>query len=189
MSGVFRANRTTTKSSFTSTFRWMYWREYTASEPAFRIHAEGGDIDRLKLHLTYKKKQEKGLWWWANSSLSVSPRSTIRHYYTRLLRRSFENALKERGYSKDGSRIKRDSEEGGEGLTGTLQILANAKVADKKWDNVQEDCRNTLDLVIKLQHNTASGRGLIWPHTRRGQPRPQTKKGQDTSGHTIDLGR
>jgi hypothetical protein len=178
MSGVFRVSRAPAKTSALPAFRWIYWREYTASEPAFRVHTEGSEIDRLKLHLTYGKREEKGLWWWANCTLSVSPKSTVRHHYARRLRRGLEDALKARGFATDGSLISREGEDGGKGLPGTLQLLGNAKAADAKWDNLSEQCLRMLDAVIKLQRCEQTGPAQTAIPIRRAMSQVRKQKGQ-----------
>ena len=157
MAGVFRAARTPTKSTSNRLLRWIYWRDYTCSEPAYRTFSEGSEIDRLKVELVYKKKEREGLWWWANCASGISSKATIRHHYTRVLRRAWEQALKERGYARDGSR--RIEGDGKEGLTGSLQLLGVAKVADAPWDNVREQCLKVLDQVVKLQTTPLRARG------------------------------
>lgn len=184
MAGVFRATRTPTKGASTPLLRWTYWREYTASEPAYRTYAEGGEIDSLKVQLVYKKRKQEGLWWWANCSAGISSKASIRHHYTRLLRRAFEDALRESGYAKDGPRLVK--EDGKEGLTGSLQILGMAKVADERWVNVKEECSRVVDEVVKLHRRPlrTPGSGRLQsrqqkppadkgrPGFRRGRPHP-----------------
>ena len=94
MSAVFRLDRTPTRTGSLSGFRWTYYRAYTASEAAFRIHADGGELDRLRVYQAYKKRKEEGLWWFAGTFSTVSQRGFIRHHYAKVLRQEFEEKFR-----------------------------------------------------------------------------------------------
>jgi hypothetical protein len=155
----------------------MYWREYTCSEPAYRTFSEGSEIDALKVGLVYKKKQQEGLWWWANCASGISNKATIRHFYTRKLRKAWEHALNEKGYASDGSR--RVEGDGIKGLTGSLQLLGIARVADAPWDEVKEQCASVLDEVTRLHARPLQAREKQKPvdHQRRPPSKAKSKSG------------
>lgn len=183
MAGVFRAARTPTKSSSTPLLRWTYWRDYTASQPAYNVYTEGSEIDALKVGLVYKKKKQEGLWWWANCAAALSTKSTIRHHYTRLLRRGFEDALKKKGYTTDGQRAIKDD---GKALEGSLQLLGMAKLGDKSWNAVEEECAKVLDQVIKANSQPKTSMTTNQKRPKRSPTKPPP--GQ-TTYRKIDLGK
>ncbi|KIW09385.1 uncharacterized protein PV09_00279 [Verruconis gallopava] len=149
MSGVFRTARKPTKISKNSIFRWTYWREYTASEPCFKATLQGNGVQALKVRFIYEKREQKGLWWWATCATGLSSKRFIRHHFAKRLRKGFEVALEKKGYAKNGTRSIQD---GKPELTGSLQMIGTAKITDPRWSNVQQECDNVLDMIIKLQN-------------------------------------
>jgi len=188
MAGVFRATRTPTKSSSTPLLRWTYWRDYTASGPAFLTYTEGGEIDALKVKLVYNKKKQEGLWWWANVSSQLNNKAAIRHHFARVLRRGFDNALKARGYAHDGMRLIAAD---GKALEGSLQILGVAKIGDERWEDVKDECESILDQVITLQSRSKISKD-VKQRSGRQYPRKSPQDGAklvEMTYRRLDLGK
>lgn len=180
MSHVFRHKRDLTRFGFERAFRWLYWHQYTATEASYRAIAEGTDIDRIKIRRTYSKREEKGLWWFANCAVGVSISSAIRHNRSKLLRRAFTDALTTRGYEKDGSRTESDERLP---LTGTLQIFGTAKAVETaKWEDLRSQLLKMLDEITKARSTKQWSSATVSHAQQSAQWQDQGQRGSGVDG-------
>lgn len=101
------------------------------------------------LHDQMKRRWESRtdpLWW--NSLVSTKAggnKKVVRGWLNNRARVAFTNALKSKGYAKNGARLVRDSGEGAKGdLIGSAQLLVLPQLLHTSWEDL---CKQT-DLIV-----------------------------------------
>ena len=141
------------KSKFTS-FVWQYILNH---EPPLHVQTYISDSYHV-LHHKYKRKYERRprdtLWWTASTGMATSNKSVVRHYCSRKMRNAFINALKIRGYDKDG-RIPSSEEfpNGRDGILGSARFGCLKPMITIDAAALDEECLAIVDNIILLNRH------------------------------------
>lgn len=103
--------------------------------------------------------REKGILWWSVLHGELTPEKRIvRSVLARKMRRSFEEALKRKGFDKDGRSLEFDGKKvddkekapaGAKGLVGTLEIVLQKPILEVDQHEVERQSGLLIDIIQK----------------------------------------
>ncbi|KAL1952556.1 hypothetical protein VTO42DRAFT_4814 [Malbranchea cinnamomea] len=120
-----------------------------------------------KIKHMYATREKGNLWWSVGHGNLTNHKRVIRSWCARRLRHAFRQALKQRGFDKDGKLLMFDVEgnvtEKKKGLVGTLDIRMNVELLTAKYADIVQQA------------------GLLVDHLRYQQLRPAKKRTKQPS--------
>ena len=102
-----------------------------------------------KIEHIYKHREKGTLWWNISPAKMVGHKKVIRSWCSRRVRHAFRDALRERGFDRDG-KVNVLNESGDvvgkeKGLQGTLDIRMNATLFEAKYADIEEQAGLLVD--------------------------------------------
>ncbi|KAA6414150.1 MAG: hypothetical protein FRX48_02512 [Lasallia pustulata] len=124
--------------------------KYEPSYVASKILLEPGHVLSLPTLERYKKRVREGLWWYVTSNTITSMRC-MRSHGNRRLRVALTQALKAKGYDKNGRLLGAlGNQKVGVELRGSMDIQIFKQCIDAEWKEVQKQAELVLEKIVKL---------------------------------------
>jgi len=119
-------------------------RKHTYSINSFRWLEKRHDPHYDKLSRRWAERDEP-LWWYCLTTIRVGgPKRVVRSWLNNRVKVAFKQALEERGYSKNGSRlhelggIQRPSGEPSGDLVGSVQFIVQSRLLRTPWPDLKK---------------------------------------------------
>ncbi|BDD61548.1 hypothetical protein MAP00_006589 [Monascus purpureus] len=139
-----------------SNFILRYNSKTVISPVAMRYLAQPTHALRPKIAHMYATRDRNTLWWRVSMTELLRFKRVVRSWITRRTRATISEALKERGFDREGRRIVRTgqpSEAGADantrGLTGTLEVVIRPQCITEDSSTVQKEVSTLLDDLIE----------------------------------------
>jgi hypothetical protein len=149
-----------------------YVPEYVNLRPGARILTSPHHPFYFKTIQQYSNAPREGLWWYVQPNVFEGDKKCLRARRGRRVKVAILEALRERGFDKNGKAIQQD---GKPSLKGSMEVLVSAFADKASWEQLKQTGRDLVNAVANpspiraLEKNRRAERGNNHDRGRRGR--------------------